>query len=315
MNLQQGVVRATFDEASISAAEIAGIINGLGFRATLRGDGTEPASSEAVDTTFCGDGDCIAKIVELSGRREEDGRKVIDFSVKYISEKESIPTGEEVFDATGVGLTRESLPFLQQAILAQLLTDPSARKFLEGSRCSDYGACSIHRNLMNATGEELEMYFREKAEDGQRYVGRQLPTFTAEDLDGELVQTADLAGKPVVLAFLAFHCIHSTESLPFLAQLQAEVGDKARIVAVLANSTTAGEAESLLRFHWPEFESQFEVWVYDDPSLGDLVASHLVPTYLLLDEQSRVLQKLVGFKKYSELEQAAAILTQATIEK
>ena len=311
VNRQQGVVKATFDEESISAASIAGIINSLGFRATLRGDETGSSMpAEAIDTPFCGDGDCVSKIVELSGKSEGDVQKVIDFSVRYISEKESIPTGEEIFNATGVGLTRESLPFLQQAVLARLLTDPNARKFLEGSRCNDYGACSLHRNLMNATGEELEMYFREKAEDGQRYDRRQLPHFGATDLDSRPVQTGDLEGRPVVLAFLAFHCIHSTESLPLLAKLQAEF-DEIRFVAVLVNSTTAEEAEPLLKFHWPDFARQFEVWVYDDPNLGDLVESHLVPTYLLLDEQSRVLQKLVGFKKFEELDRALASLTQA----
>ena len=66
------------------------------------------------------------------------------------------------------------MPDLPQAVLARLLTDLDGRKFIEGSRCNEYRACSLRGNLFNASGEELEMYFREKEEDGLLFEGFRL---------------------------------------------------------------------------------------------------------------------------------------------
>lgn len=293
---------ARYDPAVTTPARIASAVRSLGFTTLLPGDtGGETLNCESGS---CFRGTVSQKAAELSGLSEDQVEAVVDYVTSYIVDNETIPTGNEIREATDVTVTRASIPFLQQAVMERLLTDPVGHRLMSGSRCNDYGACSVHRNLLTASGEELDMYFREKKEDGRSYTDRLVPAFAALDLDGRPVSTDSLTGARTVLAFLSFHCVHSTQSLGLLGQLQKD-HPGVRVVAVLVNSTKADEAEKLLRYHWPDFDRQFETWVYDDPALGDVIESHLVPTYMLVDEEGQVIQKLVGFKTGEEL--AAAV--------
>ena len=44
------------------------------------------------------------------------------------------------------------------------------------------------------------------------------------------------------------------------------------------------------------FEPEYDVWVYTDASIGDVIGSHLVPTYLYVDAGGNIREKLVGYK-------------------
>jgi len=111
------------------------------------------------------------------------------------------------------------------------------------------------------------------------------------------VNSRDLAGQPAVLVFLAQHCNHSVESLPILMELARRFGPKGvKVVGVFVNSGNAEEVRYWVSFHQPDYEGQYDVWVIEDASVGDVVGSHLTPTYFILDEDGRVEKKLVGFK-------------------
>ena len=142
------------------------------------------------------------------------------------------------------------------------------------------------------------MYVREKAEDGKRYQDRSLPSFEAVDLENTRVISDDLRGSPVVLAFLAGHCTHSLDSLPLLQEVSRTYRSRGlRVVTVIVNSGTADDVGEWISHYEPEYD----VWVVDDDSIGNAVGAHLVPTYLFLDPEGRVRQKIVGFKESEEL--------------
>lgn len=183
-------------------------------------------------------------------------------------------------------------PILQQAVLAKLADDSRGQKLLAGSRCNDYGACSIWGSLAGAGGDILALYEREKALDGTRYDHRELPSFEARNLEGETVKSADLVGKPAVLALLAVHCNHSMETFPVLQELHRKYSQEGlQVVAVLVNSGSVEDANGWV----PHFAPEHPIWVVEGDGLGDLVGSHLVPTYLLVDERGKVRELLVGF--------------------
>ncbi len=141
------------------------------------------------------------------------------------------------------------------------------------------------------------MYTHEKAQDGRTYSDFRLPEFEARDLSNKLVRSRDLLGRPTILAFLAQHCNHSVESLPILAELAQSFGPKGyKVVGVFVNSGTAREVEYWVSFHQPGYERQYDVWVVEDISVGDVVGSHLTPTYFIVDADGQVQKKLVGFK-------------------
>jgi thiol-disulfide isomerase/thioredoxin len=177
------------------------------------------------------------------------------------------------------------------------------------SRCAEYGACSLYGDLSGASGDVLDMYVREEATDGKKYSDFALPAFQASDLQGARVTSADLVGRPTVLAFLAGHCSHSFDTLPILQQLERGYDDETlRVVGVYINSGSAEDVGSWIGAFAPEYE----VWVEPTDALGDVIDSHLVPTYLLVDEQGKVLEKLVGYKTQQQVEARLAELLGAT---
>jgi thiol-disulfide isomerase/thioredoxin len=166
------------------------------------------------------------------------------------------------------------------------------------SRCADYGACSLHADLSTASKETLAMYEREKATDGTRFEDQSVPEFSATSIDGESVDSAELEGRPTLLVFLAAHCGHCSKSLPLLSQLQADYADQdLQVVGVYVNS---GSAEQIRRVTLP-YAPTFRLWAHPGPEIGEAINSHLVPTYLLVNADGQIQQKLVGFKSQEEL--------------
>lgn len=237
------------------------------------------------------------ELVREGDLSDQDLERVVEFMVAKIQESGgSSFTREEIHQATGVVVMTADSPLLQAEVFLKL--EDLGIDALAGSRCADYGACSLYGDLSGATGEILTMYEREKKEDGRVYSGTQLPEFTAYSLTGDEVHSAALRGHRTVLAFLAVHCRHSLDSLPILDRLTEDFGDRGlKVVGVYINSGSHQDVAEWL----PELEPQFEVWVRNDDELGDLFSGHLVPTYFLIDEQGQIEKKLVGFKEESEV--------------
>ncbi len=167
------------------------------------------------------------------------------------------------------------------------------------SRCAEYGACSLYGDLSGATGDMLEMYVREKAKDGTTYENLALPAFDAHDLDGAAVDSKTLVGTPTVLVFLAGHCSHSFDTLPILQELERRYDDETlRVVGVYINSGSVEDVNSWIGTFAPEYD----VWVEPTDALGDVIDSHLVPTYLLVDGEGRVRERLVGYKTPAQVD-------------
>ena len=113
-----------------------------------------------------------------------------------------------------------------------------------------------------------------------------------------MVRSADLKGQRTLLVLLAGHCNHCHDSLPILEEVQETWGDgDVRLVGMLVNSGSVENVNTWMS----EVNPSHEVWVHEDESLGDLVDSHLVPTYLFIDADGQVVEKLVGFKEKDEI--------------
>ncbi len=103
-----------------------------------------------------------------------------------------------------------------------------------------------------------------------------------------------LAVSTLVLTLMAGHCSHCHDSMPILADVIKKWGAEGlRVVNVLVNS---GRPESVDAW-MSKLDPKFEVWVYDDAELGDLLGTHLVPAYLFVDAKGQVLEKLVGYQE------------------
>jgi len=278
----------TFDPATVSPAAFVEAVNSIGFLASLPeaipGHAARPPADSLKPTGH------PASANKLTPKQIEI---VATFAAGYILSKGKIPTGEDIVEGTGVELSIADTPVLQRAVFTKLADDPRGQKLLAGSRCSDYGACSYWGNLAGASDDTLAMYEREKALDGKIYDDLAAPAFEAQDLAGKVVRSSELLGRPAVVAFLAVHCTHSMDTFPILQKLHRRYGEEGlQVVGVLVNSGSVEDANGWV----PHFAPEYRVWVYNDASLGDLIGSHLVPTYLFIDERGIVRKQFVGFK-------------------
>ncbi len=290
VNRDEGLATVSYDPAVASPTAFVQAANSVGFQAFL---------PEGYSASLPGGGSSPAGHISATSRLTPEQIEIVaDFVARQIVENEEIPEGYVIEEATGVALSIGDTPILQMAVMQKLAADPRGQKLLEGSRCSDYGACSMWGNLSGASGDVLAMYRRERALDGTTYEDRALPEFEARDLEGRIVRSGDLRGRPAVLALLSVHCTHSMETFPILQELHRKLADEGvQVVGILVNSGTVEDANSWV----PHFEPEHPMWVVEGDALGDLIGSHLVPTYLLIDEDGKLVEMLVGFQEESKV--------------
>ena len=283
----------SFDPALASPAAFAPAVEALGYRALVHNAGG-PGDAQAVGTQV------VTEVAVAPGAhasaasllRPEQVDQVADDVAQQIIESEEIPGASAIEEATGIKLSIGDTPVLQQAVLDRLADDPHGQKLLAGSRCSEYGACSVWGNLATAADDILALYEREGSLDGTTYDHRQLPIFEARDLEGNAVSSADLRGHPAVLTLLSVHCNHPMETFPILQKLHRPYASQGvRVIGVLVNSGTVEDANAWV----PHFAPEYPMWVVEGDGLGDRLGSHLVPTLLLVDEHLGLRELLVGY--------------------
>ncbi|TDI14362.1 MAG: redoxin domain-containing protein [Acidobacteria bacterium] len=285
VNFAKGLATVRFDPELVSLEAMSEAIKGLGYEASVL-----PARA-------------IARAGEQEAEDDlsrEDMDKVVDFVVRHLTSEGSSGGLEraDIEEAVGFAVPLAALNSLQSEVIGILqekhpdtLAELTANS---GSRCSDYGACSLHGDLAGASGDVLEMYEREKAEDGRLYDDYPLPEFEAVDLAGNPVSSVDLRGHPTVLTLMAGHCTHCHDSMPILADVIKKWGAEGlRVVNILVNSGTPESVNAWMS----KLDPKFEVWVYNSDKLGDLLETHLVPAYLFVDADGKVLEKLVGYQE------------------
>jgi copper chaperone CopZ len=284
----------TFDATTVTESMLVATIKDVGY---------------AASKVSCGGGGAPGAPPADHGLSDQDLARVVHYVSERMLTSEVTPTpaelGAEVQAKLGIAVPRADFGRVKEGVVRELRKSPAGLAKLVPSRCDQYGACSLHGDLTGATGPALAMYEREKAEDGRSQKGLTLPEFAAHDLKGAEVSSRSLRGKPTLLVQLAGHCDHSIASLPILQSLRRRYGPEGlRVVGVFVNSGSVADINTWV----PRYKLDFDVWVYEDPSLGDKIGSHLTPTYLYVDAQGRLLEKLVGFKSEDEVTSRVASL-------
>lgn len=80
-------------------------------------------------------------------------------------------------------------------------------------------------------------------------IGRPAPEWSLVTLDGETLESADLAGRPYVVNFWASWCIPAcVDEHPVLAEARDRYGDRVAFVGVLYNDDVASARSFLARY-------------------------------------------------------------------
>ncbi len=234
----------------------------------------------------------------------EAEQKVVTYLADMI-ESGKVPMISEEELEREIGLSSDEIEKLVESKLRPAVMAELERRGFDlaslGGNCSKYSACSVDRNLMNASGKELERYEEEVALDGTSFSDRLAPDFTLPSTTGDQVSLSDYRGKKVALVFLSSHCFHSLDTLPILAELKLEYKDTLlQILPVFINS---GSAEDVAA-HARELDIRYPLVVSEGKEISEAYDSRMVPSTFLIDERGRLTKKLVGFKDKATLDQA-----------
>lgn len=257
----------------------------------------EPVASTGCTTTLTAES---AEAVELTA----DERRVVEFLAGLIESGESPLVSGDVLERE-LGMSQEAIERLDTSKLRSGVINELVRRGVDlaafGGNCSKYRACSVDRNLMNASGKELELYEKEVAEDGATYADRVAPDFTLPSTSGTTVSLSDHRGTNVALVFLSAHCYHSQDTLPILAELKRKyTGRDLEILPVFINS---GDVEQLASRSW-EWDLKYPLLVSEGKEISASYDSRMVPSTFLIDEQGKLVKRLVGFKDRATLDSA-----------
>lgn len=242
--------------------------------------------------------------IELS-----DGEEAV---VTYIADHlmEGSPSafdGDEIMAVTGVSVDGIDEGVLKTGVIQELLRrGVDLTELFAASTCSQLSACSVHRNLAGAQGEELDRYHAEKAQDGQTYDDWAAPDFSLPSTTGEVISLAEARGRPVAVVLLSGHCTHSMDTLPLLVSLREKyAAEDLTILPVYVNSGSVEDVAS-----WSSrMNLNYPVLVDESKSLSGQYESYLVPSTFLIDADGQIRRKLVGYKDQATLDQAFSDLT------
>jgi thiol-disulfide isomerase/thioredoxin len=118
----------------------------------------------------------------------------------------------------------------------------------------------------------------------------EIPAFTAADVTGRQISTAQLRGKVVLINFWATWCPPCREEIPALIELQKKYKDQLQIVGIAQDS---GSAEDVRRFM--EANGMNYPTVLSTPEIEKLFPGvYALPTTFMLDHDGRLAQKHVG---------------------
>jgi thiol-disulfide isomerase/thioredoxin len=117
-----------------------------------------------------------------------------------------------------------------------------------------------------------------------------MPPFLVNDLNGEIVSTAQLHGKVVIVNFWATWCPPCQEEIPEMMELQKEFQGKLQIIGV---SMDDGPAEGVKEFA-DKIGMNYPVVMGSDALSEEYGGIPALPTSFVVDPEGRVVQKHVG---------------------
>jgi thiol-disulfide isomerase/thioredoxin len=117
-----------------------------------------------------------------------------------------------------------------------------------------------------------------------------MPPFLVNDLDGQMVSTAQLHGKVVIVNFWATWCPPCQEEIPEMMELQKQFQGKLQIIGV---SMDDGPAEAVKEFA-DKIGMNYPIVMGSDGLSDEYGGIPALPTSFVVDPEGRVVQKHVG---------------------
>ena len=130
------------------------------------------------------------------------------------------------------------------------------------------------------------------APPGTVAVGKPVPPYVAQAMDGERTSLADLQGRPVLLNLWATWCHPCREEIPALEQLHREYGPRGlRVVGVSIDQS--GQEQGIREF-LQEYGASFDIWLDPNSDVTNQFSTTGVPNTFLIGPDGTLLWRKVG---------------------
>ena len=118
----------------------------------------------------------------------------------------------------------------------------------------------------------------------------EVPPFSATDVTGKPISTAQFHGKVILINFWATWCPPCREEIPALIELQNKYKDQLQIIGIAQDSGSAADVRRFAQEHGMNYPS-----VLSSADLEKLFPGvYALPTTFMLDRDGRIAQKHVG---------------------
>lgn len=126
----------------------------------------------------------------------------------------------------------------------------------------------------------------------QTNIGAKQREFTLETLDGQSVSLADYKGKVIVLNFFATWCPPCKAEMPHLQAFHEQAPDDVVLLGI--NLTKRDDGLELLEQFLHDYEVTYPILLDKQDEVGDLYEVLSIPTTYIVDQQGRLVERIVG---------------------
>jgi thiol-disulfide isomerase/thioredoxin len=117
-----------------------------------------------------------------------------------------------------------------------------------------------------------------------------VPPFLVQDLDGNVVSTAQWQGKVVILNFWATWCPPCREEIPILTELAKKYKDNLLVVGVSVDDGSPDDVREFAR----AFHMNYPVVMWSRELISEYGGVPALPTTFLINKDARIVQKHEG---------------------
>lgn len=129
------------------------------------------------------------------------------------------------------------------------------------------------------------------------YQGKSSPAFTVEKIGGGTISLSDFKGKVVLVDFWATWCPPCVESISHLNELQAKYGSQGVQVIGLTVDRDLNPVPEFLKSH----NVVYPVGIATPAEVEAFGGVSGIPTLVVVDQNQKVVAKLVGYRELPEL--------------
>lgn len=126
----------------------------------------------------------------------------------------------------------------------------------------------------------------------QTKISAEQQDFTLETLDGQTVSLSDYKGKVIVLNFFATWCPPCKAEMPHLQAFHEQATDDVVLLGV--NLTKRDDGLEVLERFLHDYEVTYPILLDKKDEVGDLYEVLSIPTTYIVDQQGRLVERIVG---------------------